>query len=91
MLLLDKANVPIVSAFIEHRDWDTNQGWKNWLNNLRLILLPWVSFNFLKPWLEVFPIPELISGFEQLTTLMNQVPGPVLPRAAPTPPVFFSA
>ena|GEM_PF-2438209 len=50
-------NSVIVSAFTQHSFWNKGNGWKNWLNNLRLILLPWVSANQLKPWLMVFPIP----------------------------------
>lgn len=65
----------VVSAFTQHLAWATGNGWKHWLNNLRLILLPWVSFNRLKPWLKVFPIPELEQGFQTLIRLMNQFRG----------------
>ena len=65
----------LVSSFTQHMAWDEGQGWKNWLNNLRLILLPWVSFNTLQPWLRVFPIPQLTQGFESLIRLMNQFRG----------------
>ncbi|MBD1917250.1 hypothetical protein H6F55_12370 [Phormidium sp. FACHB-322] len=30
----------VVSSFTQHSAWDAGNGWKNWLNNLRLILLP---------------------------------------------------
>ena len=43
--LLEKTGSAVISAFAKHRDWDTHQGWKNWLNNLRLSLLPWGSFD----------------------------------------------
>lgn len=65
----------VVSSFTQHSDWNTGNGWKNWLNNLRLILLPWVSSNRLQPWLDVFPIPELARGFQMLIRLMNQFRG----------------
>ena len=73
--------------FTAHRNWDEGEGWKNWLNNLRLILQPYVFFNLLKPWLEVFSIPSLITGFTCLVELMNSFPGaiPTSTRAAPTP------
>lgn len=61
----------ITSKFATHKWWDTGIGWKNLLNNLRLIIQPFVLFNLLKPWLEVFSIPQLSFGFLQLTTLMN--------------------
>lgn len=68
-------NSAIVSAFTQHLFWDQGNGWKNWLNNLRLILLPWVSANRLNPWLIVFPIPPLQQGLKTLIRLMNQFRG----------------
>lgn len=65
----------VVSSFTQHSAWDSGNGWKNWLNNLRLILLPWVSSNLLQPWLDVFPIPQLEKGFQTLIRLMNLFPG----------------
>lgn len=61
----------IISKFATHEWWDTGIGWKNLLNNLRLIIQPFVLFNLLKPWLEVFSIPQLSFGFLQLIALMN--------------------
>jgi SRSO17 transposase len=68
-------NSTIVASFTQHCAWNTGNGWKHWLNNLRLILLPWVSANRLLPWLRVFPIPELEIGFCTLIRLMNLFPG----------------
>lgn len=53
----------------------------------RLILLPWVSFNRLKPWVDLFLNPELEMGFDQLNVLMNRFSGAVvrLARVSPTP------
>ena len=73
-------NSMVVSAFPQHSAWDPGNGWKNWLNNLRLILLPWVSSNLLNPWLKVFPIPELEQGLQTLIRCMNQF------RSAPFTP-----
>ena len=67
------------SSFLKHRYWEDGDAWKSWLNNLRLILLPWVSFNLLKPWLEIFPIPQLTEGFDCLIAWMNQFPGIAVP------------
>jgi len=53
----------------EHPEWDTGLGWKNLLNNLRLLSLP--SSASLLPWLNVFPIPQLSLGFPRLIVLMN--------------------
>ena len=61
--------------FTEHQGWDENKGWKNLLNNLRLIVQPVIYFNLMLPWLKVFPTPELSLGFSQLIFLMNKFPG----------------
>jgi SRSO17 transposase len=58
--------------FTQHPWWESQSGWKNLLNNLRLIIQPLICFNWLKRWLAVFPITSLEAGFEQLTQQMNQ-------------------
>lgn len=60
-----------VEHFPEHPWWDSGHGWKNALNNLRLILQPYVFFCLLLPWLLVFDIPCLRTGFAELTHIMN--------------------
>lgn len=60
-----------VGRFPEHTWWDSGQGWKNTLNNLRLILQPYVCFCLIFPWLLVFDIPQLRAGFAELTGMMN--------------------
>jgi len=63
--------MPVVSKFREHQWWGFGQGWKNLLNNLRLVMQPYYFFNLLKPWLRVFPITHLSIGFLTLIALMN--------------------
>ena len=75
------SNAPVVSKFTQHRDWDTGQGWKNWLNNLRIILRPWTSLKTLMPWLELFPIPQLEAGFKKLIALMNHFQGAMITKS----------
>jgi SRSO17 transposase len=58
--------------FAQHPWWNNQSGWKNLLNNLRLVIQPLICFNWLKRWLEVFPIASLEAGFEQLIYKMNQ-------------------
>jgi SRSO17 transposase len=65
-------------VFSEHPWWDKKKGWKNLLNNLRLINQPFVYYNLIKPWLEVLPIPHLKSVFSQLTSLMNRFANRIL-------------
>ncbi len=64
------ANSP-VTHFAQHRWWDHGQGWKHELNNLRLILQPFILHCLILPWLLVFNIPSLRAGFEHLISLMN--------------------
>jgi hypothetical protein len=56
-----------------HRWWDSGQGWKNILNNLRLMLQPYVFYCLLLPWLLLFDIPGLRAGFLQLIGIMNSL------------------
>ncbi|MGI0494728.1 IS701 family transposase, partial [Alkalinema pantanalense CENA528] len=66
--------------FAHHPWWDNQRGWKNLLNNLRLIIQPLICFNWLKRWLEVFPIASLHTAFEQLIRPMNQFICPSVQR-----------
>jgi len=58
------------SKFASHPWWDHGKGWKNLLNNLRLITQPFILFNLIYPWLTVFPIPQLSRGFSQLQSII---------------------
>jgi hypothetical protein len=58
-----------------HEWWDFRLGWKSTLNNLRLIIQPYVFFNLLHPWLDIFNIPALENGFLLLRNMMNQFDG----------------
>jgi hypothetical protein len=61
----------IEQILAEHPHWDEKCGWKNLLNNLRIVVQPLLLFNLIKPWLNVFPIPQLSGGFAHLIRLMN--------------------
>ena len=52
--------------------WDCGSGWKNTLNNLRLIFQPTLALWLIFPWLEVFPNSRLLLGFNHLISLINQ-------------------
>lgn len=68
---------PIVEKFREHEWWDKSHGWKNILNNLRLVMQPFLFFNLIKPWLVVFPISHLSFGFFTLIAFMNRMRGAI--------------
>lgn len=75
----------------ENPEWDEGTGWKNWLNNLRLISLPFCCFNLLLPWLKVFPIPQLSLGFPRLIALMNFFPSAIPQTTSKVDYLFSSA
>jgi SRSO17 transposase len=58
--------------FSIHQQWDYGSGWKNTLNNLRLILQPTLVMWLIFPWLEIFPNSKLMLGFNHLISLINQ-------------------
>lgn len=68
---LGKTSGVLEKIFAENPEWDEKLGWKNLLNNLRLILEPFIYSNRIKSWLKVFPIPQLEQGFWLLTAFMN--------------------
>ncbi len=58
--------------FSIHQQWDCGRGWKNTLNNLRLILQPTLVLWLIFPWLEVFPNSKLLLGFNHLISKIHQ-------------------
>lgn len=64
--------------FAQHPWWNQQNGWKALLNNLRLVILPLISFSGIQQWLVVVPIVYLSRGFAQLIALMNQFYCPVV-------------
>jgi SRSO17 transposase len=58
--------------FSNHQLWNPENGWKNTLNNLRLILQPLFLFWLISPWLDIFPNSDLFRGFNHLISIMNQ-------------------
>jgi SRSO17 transposase len=57
--------------FSKHQQWNHKSGWKNTLNNLRLIVQPLLLFWLIYPWLDIFPNSDLLLGFNQLISAMN--------------------
>jgi len=65
------------AKFRAHPWWDNKKGWKNILNNLRLLIQPFIFFNLIKPWLTVFPIPQLSLGFLKLQSILHSFTFPI--------------
>jgi SRSO17 transposase len=58
--------------------WTDDASWKHRLNNLRLLLRPFVCACLLLPWLHLYPLPHLTAGLADLCALMNTY-HPLLP------------
>ena len=65
------------SSFESHQRWEAGTTWKSALNNLRLLIQPFIFWCLLQSWLQVFPIPGLKRGLFKLMACMNDF------RAAP--------
>lgn len=65
------------SKLASHQRWDNGKGWKNILNNLRLILQPFTLFNLIQQELRVFSIPQLSLGFAKLQSIVYRLTSPI--------------
>jgi SRSO17 transposase len=54
-----------------HEQWDSGQGWKSSLNNLRLRIQPIVLMALAIPWLNIFPNPHLLKGLHELIKVVD--------------------
>ena len=57
--------------FSKNQQWNHESGWKNALNNLRLIVQPLLLFWLIYLWLYIFPNSDLLIGFNHLISAMN--------------------
>jgi len=78
------------SKFASHPRWDHSKGWKNILNNLRLIIQPFTLFNLIHPWLALFPIAQLSLGFTKLQSLVYRLTSSIFIFLA-HPDFYFSS
>jgi SRSO17 transposase len=60
-------------ALDTHPSWDTRIGWKHHLNNLRLLLQPYVCTCLLLPWLALVPLPHAQAAQTGLAVLGSLV------------------
>lgn len=55
----------------QHPHWELAYGWKHTLNNLRLLIQPFLALYLLLPWLTVFEIPHLARALHQLVACLR--------------------
>jgi SRSO17 transposase len=65
----------LLDKFATHPWWSHDNGWKHKLNNLQLIIQPYIYYCLIKPWIKVFENWHLRVGFSWLTTIMNEFIG----------------
>ena len=54
----------------EHKEWSKEEGWKKWLNNLRLVICVLNAINLIRKWVKVFPFAHIM---DELTKIFNKV------------------
>ena len=55
-----------------HEQWNRSDGWKNVLNNFRLLIQPTLLLWSIFPWVDVFTKSSLFLGFNKLINSINQ-------------------
>ena len=63
-----------ISPWKQHPWWEPGLTWKSSLNNLRLLIEPFLFYCLLSPWLNIFPIPGFRRKFSQLIQFMDTFP-----------------
>ena len=53
------AEPPATTALDAHPAWESGSGWNHHLNNLRLLLQPYICACLLLPWLHLVPLPHV--------------------------------
>jgi len=61
----------LLTQFQGHLWWENGRNWNSALNNMRLIIQPYLFYCLLRPWLEIFNIPGFRRCFSQLIDFMN--------------------
>ena len=87
---VNSSNQLVINLISQDPNWGLSKGWKNFLNNFRLISQPFIYFNLIQRWLKIFPTPQLSSGFSRLISLMNFFPSPIA-QTTFTPGFLFSS
>lgn len=88
--ILEESQLDLLTRFAQHPGWNQPKEWKRRLNNVQLLIQPFICFCWLKPWLTLFEIPALQRGVAKLLNIINQFPG-WLPLAPFVPLRQFSS
>ena len=72
----------LIVQFQQHPWWEDGTTGKSALNNIRLIIQPYIFYCLISPWLTVFPIPGLRRKFYDLIYCMDDFPAIYTPFSA---------
>ena len=53
---MDERQRNLLTRLQQHPDWQESKGWKLRLNNVQLLVQPFIFFCLTKPWLSLFEI-----------------------------------
>jgi SRSO17 transposase len=67
---------PLPLPFSQHPHWQYEGTWKSALNNLRLLLVPYLFYHRITSWLSLFPIPGMHRCCQKLMDYLNQFRSP---------------
>ena len=62
----------LMNIFKMHPKWEKGTTWKSALNNIRLLIQPYIYYWLIRPWLEIFRIPGFQRCFSKLIANMNE-------------------
>ncbi len=68
------------STVKRHPRWVVSAGWKHTLNNLRLLIQPFLCLWMVLPWLSVFSLPALAHHLQCLVACINSSTYPLLTK-----------
>jgi SRSO17 transposase len=57
----------------KHEKWSKEEGWKKWLNNLRLVISVLNVINLVKKWIKVFPFAHILDELNKLFNKVNKL------------------
>ena len=69
---IKRETIKIGNQLSVHPQWNHKNGWKNVLNNLRLIAQPTLTLCLLSPWLDILSNSSLWSGLHKLIRAVSQ-------------------
>lgn len=64
----------LIAEFQQHRWWEHGTTWNSALNNIRLIIQPFLFDCLISPWLEVFKLTRLQRSFDEFLQILDSFP-----------------